>query len=481
MKCPKCGKEIADGNLLCEFCGAEVTIVPVYEPGVEEKIANTMSEISHSLSRQEEQEAARKKRQELMRRSRRRAFLILAGMGVGTLLACVIFYYAFRQLSRTESFRVGRAYTLAERGEFAEAADILTKLLDEDPASDESLKLLRAEYLGKSANDEGLEAAVEEILTDPASSEQEQQRAYEILFSRYEEKGAFASIATILMQCGDPVLRSRYRDYLAEPPSFASPSGQYEDHLHLEIVPANSETVYYRLMEAETGDAGSEFVQYTGPVSIECGEYRIAACGRNRFGVNSPEVEAEYLIVPSIPDPPELLTTPGSYREPRPIELKMPENGRIFYTTDGSDPTEESMLYSGPVTMPRGVSSFRFAVIGDNGQRSEIIEASYSLFRENTISAADGQNYILVALIRAGEVIDTIGTIRDGSARESFNYTGTVQVPGQGSLYVYEEGLSDQEGNRVQTGRRFAVNTVSGQTYLYDEPSAGYYSLIPIG
>ena len=40
MKCPNCGHEIEEGHLICEICGHEIQIVPVFEPEIEPQIDN---------------------------------------------------------------------------------------------------------------------------------------------------------------------------------------------------------------------------------------------------------------------------------------------------------------------------------------------------------------------------------------------------------------------------------------------------------
>ena len=49
MKCHNCGADIPDGHLYCDKCGAEINIVPEFEPEVENEIDTTLSSIALSV------------------------------------------------------------------------------------------------------------------------------------------------------------------------------------------------------------------------------------------------------------------------------------------------------------------------------------------------------------------------------------------------------------------------------------------------
>ena len=56
MVCRKCGKEIPQGSLYCEMCGADVRIVPVFEAEVEHTIEKTLSEVFEQAFPKEDNE-----------------------------------------------------------------------------------------------------------------------------------------------------------------------------------------------------------------------------------------------------------------------------------------------------------------------------------------------------------------------------------------------------------------------------------------
>ena len=76
MRCPNCGSKIPEGHLYCDQCGAEIIIVPDFEPEVENEINSSLSSVAHELTREDRAIAQReRRRRELVRqaRSRKRA------------------------------------------------------------------------------------------------------------------------------------------------------------------------------------------------------------------------------------------------------------------------------------------------------------------------------------------------------------------------------------------------------------------------
>lgn len=47
---------------------------------------------------------------------------------------------------------------------------------------------------------------------------------------------------------------------------------------------------------------------------------------------------------------PEVTTVSGDYEFP--INIEVTDGNDVYYTTDGSDPTQNSAVYSGPIPMP---------------------------------------------------------------------------------------------------------------------------------
>ena len=55
MKCPKCGRELVEGKLLCEYCGEEVTMVPEFDIELETEIRKNLSNMVENMSLHDEE------------------------------------------------------------------------------------------------------------------------------------------------------------------------------------------------------------------------------------------------------------------------------------------------------------------------------------------------------------------------------------------------------------------------------------------
>lgn len=91
--------------------------------------------------------------------------------------------------------------------------------------------------------------------------------------------------------------------------------------------------------------------------------------------------------VPAVPDKPVMTPAAGLYTEPVSLTLTASPESRIYYTLDGTDPTEESELYLSPVTLERTATVTAIAV-SDAGQ-SDPVSAKYEIVPVATVPDLD--------------------------------------------------------------------------------------------
>lgn len=561
MKCPKCGKEIPDGALFCENCATEIKIVPEYEARLEEQISIGMEEAAKVIAEEkgdppapdvpddsaalpevapeagEEsapeavlqeplEESATRRRLRKARRlaryaSRRRyvKFMMVFLVGAVFAAACMVLLYSHDLYQRThsKSYYVGRAYQLSSSGQYQQAADEIDKAIalgadgnDEEGANDAALYLRKSEYLQR-AGEEGLAlGAASMVLEDDASTEDDVVAAYGRMIAIYASYEEYDKIAELLSKCSRPKVVENYLQYALFEPEFSEEEGSYEDVLTLTLSDQGDGSIFYTL---DGSVPTTDSLLYTGPIQLTEGTYEVSAIYVNHFNLSSGPVTKKYTIASMVPDPPQVTPKSGTYAKQMEItaSLEAPNSDgsaadtsgkgtdvaqkgsadsaekssalakdlssvKIYYTTDGSDPTEDSLLYTGPIAMPQGDSVFRFAAFSESGDRSEIVERKYTYRLTSSIGQKDGVNYILVALIQRGEVVDTAGTIPSGTAHYSFTYTGLKQIEGSGNFLIYSEALTDAGGNTVSTGRTYAVNATNGTVNIYSEGT-----LFPLG
>ncbi|MBN1995991.1 CotH kinase family protein [candidate division KSB1 bacterium] len=98
--------------------------------------------------------------------------------------------------------------------------------------------------------------------------------------------------------------------------------------------------------------------------------------------VPTPESPNSNSPVEGFSDPPVFSHHPGYYDSQ--ISLEMSSNSKIYYTTDGSEPTQDSKQYSGPITVNK-TSVIRARTIDADYLPSEVVTATFILNDPSTL------------------------------------------------------------------------------------------------
>lgn len=74
---------------------------------------------------------------------------------------------------------------------------------------------------------------------------------------------------------------------------------------------------------------------------------------------------------------PTFVSTGGMYDQPPLLELNVPADTQVYYTTDATDPTAASALYTGPVQLGTGTTTIRARAYADDLAPSQIMTQTY--------------------------------------------------------------------------------------------------------
>lgn len=470
MKCPKCGKEIKDGSLFCPYCFADIKVVPVYDPQLEQQISETMTDIKDDIGREEEEKDQEKAAGEQRLRTRHRRKIIACVLAACALAVCIAFGIMQAVLMHSESYYVARAYDYSERGDYGRAAKEIKTAIGLKTPADADLILREADYLAQAGDSDAAVKSIQTIIDQPDVYGDRVGDAYRKIISIYSKSGDYAKIAEVLGSCKDKDIRQMFQEYMVFQPQLSAKPGSYDDVLNLSMTAEGNGSIFYTL-DGKTPTTESNL--YDRPIRLSKGRYTVRAVYVNHFGVSSEPVTALYEVNGKVPDAPSVSPSSGNYDTSGQIvaESKLSEGEHIFYTTDGSDPDRDSALYTGPITMKAGKTTYCFAVIGADDVSSDVTEVTYTVKEAETKKAAvskeDAPNYILVVLIKRGEVISTDGVIANGLARYSYDYISKETI-GETDYYLFSETMTDTAGNATQTGRVFAVSTQDGRVGLYN-------------
>ena len=487
MKCPDCGAEIEEGHLYCEKCGMEIQMVPDFEPEIENSITETLSTVAEEIdgsstlakdqSREgkkasvETQEPKKKKHKKqgdsLFSEETGKNWIIISlitfiAVMIASVFVSVYFYHRY-----SVNYQIDQARYYAQSGEYEKAIEYLEKARELKTDSAEII-FLEANYYYQINEKQKSADLLLSLLAKGQLDYDDREKAYENIIAVWDEEEKYEDISELLLTCQDSEIINHYQQYMAMAPEFGYPSGSFDEVILLKISANTAGKIYYT-MDGSNPDENSSV--YIAPLVLESGDYRISAIFVNDYGIKSEVVRNWYVINLAVPPEPELLLDSGSYHIPTMIEVIPPETGTVYYTMDGSNPTEDSLKYTGPVPMPLGRSNFKFVTISEEGVSSEIISRSYEFAFETDVSIDKAISNVVQALFDRKVLYDLQGHSHEINGKYVFQYNTIVEIPNLGYYYMLDEYVEGDNGIRTKTDRLYAVEVYTGapNRLIYDE------------
>ncbi|MDT8395246.1 MAG: chitobiase/beta-hexosaminidase C-terminal domain-containing protein [bacterium] len=242
------------------------------------------------------------------------------------------------------------------------------------------------------------------------------------------------------------------------------PGGIYNQKVRVSLSTREDATIYFTM---DGSDPSTDSDIYRTSLSIAV-DTRLKFFAVDRDGSREPIREESYMfrladrLVDTTPPKASVSPLPANYRSGDLLRLFADEEADIYYSLDGSDPTEMSQLYEGPFWLTES-TRLKFLAIDRGGNRSRVYDEFYRLDQEPPLSEAyPGTGFYTPPLtVRI--------TVSDEEAIVFYTLNGTE--PGEQSP-VYKDPLvlrndtvlkffsSDQSGNSED---------VHEETYLFDD------------
>lgn len=474
MKCPHCGHEMPDGYLICDKCGEEIQIVPDFEPEIENSITETLSTL---VSQQEEpdltedadiedldleDEADIRKGKWSRKPQVVLAFAIL-------LLAALISYALYAYHIHTVDYQIDKAAAYAEKGDYNEAIACLEAAYADYP-EEVRILFLEADYYYLQQMDNYALSALMKIIdknTVPRYAEEDVEEAYGKIITIYANQKEYGLINDLLLACDNERIVSRFQSYLAMEPEFSYVEGSYAEVIPLKLSSNTAGTIYYT-MDGTKPDKNSQI--YTSPLFLETGEYTVSAFFVNDYGIESDIVTKTYMINLTVPNAPEVELYSGEYTEATMIAVEPVEGCKTFYTTDESEPTADSVPYTGPIPMPLGKTLFKFVNISSEGIASEVTTRTFTLRLRGAIPTETAVTNLVNRLVAIGYLDDSTGRNPRQSGVLSYQFSSVLRV-GEEDYYTINEYYDDGTGLLSRTDKVFLVQVYNGTAAQlgYDE------------
>lgn len=483
MKCPNCGAEMKEGTLYCEHCGEDIHIVPDFEPEIEYNMEQTLNDIAREMEPQSDAEEKQKPLQnaaelqdwdevpqeEKARHPFRWKFIVLALVLVVVAVVCTGFGISYSHYHSAE-YQTQCAREFVAKEEYDQAITCYERALEID-SENITLKFELADIYFQKNNKMEYEYLLREIVTDPAATTEQLESAYGKLIAIYAARDDYKTINDLLQNCGNVNIMSKYQSYMAMDPEFSLQEGYYTSIQPLKLTTFGSGKIYYT-MDGSEPDAGSSL--YTAPILLESGDYCVKAIYINENDISSKVVTKNYHIEIEELNAPDVTTVSGDYEFP--INIEVSDGEDVYYTTDGSDPTQNSSVYTGPIPMPLGKSVFHFIRIAE-GRKSEIIEKSYQLVMNTEYTPEEAVQDVINYCIQSGKIWDASGSFEESGAAYLYQYQYVTNINKVDDFYVIAEIYRGEDGTLTRTGNLFAANAYTRELYKLqlDENSRQYH------
>ncbi|MBD5491737.1 MAG: zinc-ribbon domain-containing protein [Lachnospiraceae bacterium] len=476
MKCPHCGNEMPDDYLLCDKCGEEIQIVPDFEPEIENSITETLTTMV-SLEEETEEPNDEEDTEEVFdagKNRKNRRLHIMLGLGL-FFVAAIISYALYAYHIHTVEYQINRAQVYAQNGSYDQAIACLEAAYADHPEEAHILFLEADYYYLQGKNNEALSVLMR-IAQGTQYAQEDVEDAYGKIVTIYANEGEYAKINELLQSCENERIVNMFQSYLAKEPEFSYVEGSYAEVIPLKLSSNTSGTIYYT-MDGSKPDKNSQI--YTAPLFLETGEYTVSAFFVNDYGIESGVVTKTYVINLTVPNAPEVELYSGEYTEATMIVVETTEDCQLYYTTDESEPTADSVPYTGPIPMPLGKTLFKFVNVSKEGIASEVTTRTYTLRLRGAISTNDAVTNLVNRLVETGYLEDATGENPRQSGVLSYRFSSVLKV-GDEDYYTINEYYDDGTGLLSRTDKVFLVQAYTGTTAQLGYDESGDFAANPI-
>lgn len=506
MKCSKCGEKCRNNQAFCIKCGSPVQVVPDFNL-IEAELASNIGELlnedkqtgkrkkyeahvnlakineddeSDILEGQEEEPYIDNEGQaegfELENKKTKKKKIIIglaAGAAAILIITSVILIFTVFNGDSRNSFEscYNKGMELYEEGNYDSA---LTWLLKADVAAVTNEEKIKAKEALWGTYDKigGKDNEIIEVLKQLVELNSKEVSYYEALVLLYLDKGMDDEAMELINSIEDDEIYSTISAYGVTAPSADPVSGDYDKYFTVALSSQNASSIYYTL---DGSEPTKESTLYEGPVEINTeGMTVLRAVAVNDKEMVSRVFAAEYTIKLSELPVPAVFPDSGEYSVVSKITVTAEEGSKIYYTWDGSEPTENATLYSGPIDMPRGNNVFKVIAINGNGVKSAVVTNIYNLQIPGVYSVNEGLQILKNSFVQSGKMFDTGGTTYNGY-KYTFKYIETAILENN-EYYIIKTNYKDSSDNLKNTDY-YGVDSVSGNIKQVASDENGNYSI----
>lgn len=369
MKCEKCGAEMKEGCIYCSVCGNEAQMVPDYSVLEDDYLRKLLEEENQPASGTKQTNKTGKKNQKKQhaknsssQMSNKIPIIIVCCILVIAITAGVIAKLVIdHKNANSYDYQVEMAQQEAIDKNYENALQYYKTALALKP-DDMKVRLAMADiYMQQKSYDAAMVLLIEIIDMDELNLE-----AYKNLIQIYDEKEDYDSIAELSDGITNIEILALFDEYLVAAPVISPVEGTYNEYKDVTIFSMEGFDIYYT-MDGSTPDAtnGIFYDEDEGIHLDEAGMYRIQAVCVNKKGICSEVASAKYKIEILAPEYATVTPDGGRIAYGTQVTITAEKDCSIYYTWDGTDPTEQSAKYEAPLDIPYGNNILSVLVVND--------------------------------------------------------------------------------------------------------------------
>ncbi|MGL5260095.1 MAG: FN3 associated domain-containing protein [Lachnospiraceae bacterium] len=458
-KCSHCNSTLSPENMYCDVCGAEIQIVPDFEPDIEDSIVEYLGEMSQLLEDEQYIDEVKEVK------GKKNIVFLLILISLVLIIVGASIYFLKNNITNDR-----KAYELYQNEQYDEAIVYYQKALEKDDGNEvHYINLSNCYYMLEK------EHISREILKDGIKMCQENSRIYDSLIQLYERSSEYDLINNLLLESENQNVKNKYQMYLSLSPEYNYNEGMYEEAITIRIT-ANTDGDIYFTTDESVPTLKSKL--YSSPIFLGNGTHVIKAVFINKYGISSEVSTRKFIITSDVPQMPDVSAESGTYTVPTKIEVTILEGESIYYTTEDRAPTKNDLLYSGPIYMPIGESVFNFITYSDAGIESEVVRREYLLNIRTSFSREEAVMQLVQRLVDLGILIDGAGHVLGMSGNNAYIYSYPIQIEEE-NYYIVTE-FYEQGGARNRTGNYYAINVMDGSLYRVYISTNNQYELLEL-
>ncbi len=365
-------------------------------------------------------------------------------------------------------------YTAYESKNYEDAVKYFNKALTFDEGSEVSdinINMMLHLYdcykqLGQTANAIG-------VLKDILVLDSNNSDVIYTLVKEYEEAKNYEAIRTLYDKYGnssDSKISGIFTRFIPDAPS-ASPEGaKYSFDQKVTLTAGDEDaSIYYTTNGKDPVESGT---LYDDVISVSSGTTIIKFYTVNEYGFISDIVTEEYTVSYEAPDEPVFSPKSGSYTGSK-DSVKVTIAGytgdcTVYYTTDGSTPTQDSEVYTDPIILEAGSTTIKAMAVNEKGLASNIATATYKVVIKAEYTSDKAVELIWQRLMTLN-VCDTFHKTKDDELVELHYYS--KKVIDDTTIYLFKVVIGGEEQEYY-----YGTNADNGTTYKITE-DGGVYSV----